>query len=83
MSARKIIDCDCGYGDCGVYVHALDCPAVAFDPVTFVGVRVDKIITNEAEHFMTCAACGQAYDMRLLAEVMHHETPGHSRRVVQ
>lgn len=32
---------------------------------------------DEAEHFYTCAACGQAVDMRDLGQVFHHEDPGH------
>lgn len=32
---------------------------------------------SEWDHFMACRACGQLIDLRDLAAVMHHETPGH------
>lgn len=41
------------------------------------GVRVGGEPANEAEHFYTCAACGQAVDMRDLGQVFHHEEDGH------
>ncbi|RWJ66376.1 MAG: hypothetical protein EOR34_28585 [Mesorhizobium sp.] len=31
----------------------------------------------EEEHFVRCPMCGQAFDMRSFAEVMHHTEPGH------
>jgi hypothetical protein len=42
------------------------------------GKRVGSEPDSEAEHFMTCGACGQAFDMRRLDEVFHHEQPGHA-----
>lgn len=42
-----------------------------------IGKRIDKEVADEAEHFITCAACGQAIDMRDLGQVFHHEEPGH------
>ena len=49
----------------------------------FVGVAVDPVTREplslaEHEHFYTCAACGQAVDMRDLGQVFHHEDEGHS-----
>jgi hypothetical protein len=32
---------------------------------------------DEAEHFYTCKACGQAVDKRRLGDVFHHEEAGH------
>ena len=79
-------ECDCGYGTAGVYIHAPDCPAMLLpaDPRTnnpgtgFTGVRVDKTVTDEAEHFYVCASCGEAVDCRDLGQVFHHEDDGHS-----
>lgn len=47
-----------------------------------IGIRVDKDgnpvdVKNEADHFYTCAACGQAVDKRDLGQVFHHEDVGH------
>lgn len=48
------------------------------NPATGIkGVRTDKIVTDEAEHFCICEECGQAFDMRELGEVFHHSEPGH------
>ena len=44
-----------------------------------MGTRIDKIITDEAEHFYVCSDCGQAVDKRDLGEVFHHEEPDHER----
>ena len=43
------------------------------------GIYADKTpeVGSEAEHFMNCAACGQAFDMRDLGQVFHHEELGH------
>ena len=41
------------------------------------GRRVGGEPLTEAEHFFTCAECGQAVDMRDLGQVLHHEQPGH------
>ena len=32
---------------------------------------------TEAEHFIVCGDCGQAYDMRELGEVVHHLESDH------
>lgn len=32
---------------------------------------------DEAAHFYTCKACGQAVDKRRLGDVFHHEIKGH------
>jgi hypothetical protein len=32
---------------------------------------------EEAEHFYTCKACGQAVDKRRLGDVLHHHQDGH------
>jgi hypothetical protein len=32
---------------------------------------------TELEHFMTCAECGQSFDMRNLGDALHHDQPGH------
>lgn len=34
-------------------------------------------VENEADHFMLCPECGQAFDMRLLGDALHHDQPGH------
>jgi hypothetical protein len=31
----------------------------------------------EADHFMLCEECGQAFDKRDLGQVFHHNEPGH------
>lgn len=41
------------------------------------GNRVGGEPNDEAEHFINCGACGQAFDMRDLADVFYHEEPGH------
>jgi hypothetical protein len=41
------------------------------------GKRVGGEPADEAEHFFTCAACGQAVDKRDLFAVLHHELEGH------
>jgi hypothetical protein len=33
--------------------------------------------TEQAVHFIACDACGQSYDRRELAQVMHHRRPDH------
>jgi len=40
-------------------------------------------VTDERDHFYVCAECGEAVDRRDLAQVIHHEQPGHEpmRRV--
>lgn len=38
--------------------------------------RIDAL-TGEVDHFTRCATCGQAFDMRDLEAVIHHEQPGH------
>lgn len=35
---------------------------------------------DEAEHFMTCPTCGQAFDLRMLGEVFHHHKAQHEPR---
>jgi hypothetical protein len=42
-----------------------------------VGVRIDKEVQEESEHFYTCNICGQSVDMRHLGEVFYHEEPEH------
>ena len=44
---------------------------------TPLGIRVGGEPVNEVEHFLNCRACGQAFDMRDLGQVFHHEEPGH------
>jgi hypothetical protein len=34
---------------------------------------------TDSEHVMLCLACGQAFDMRDLGEVLHHDEPGHAQ----
>src|SRR5262245_13513631 len=41
------------------------------------GKRVGSEPANEAEHFMACPVCGQALDMRSLAQALHHDRPRH------
>jgi hypothetical protein len=42
-----------------------------------VGQRKGGDPEDERENFYTCAACGQAVDMRDLGQVFHHEDAGH------
>lgn len=62
-----------------------DTKAVA-EVKTLAGVVAELRITgrivgpepaNEAGHFYTCVACGQAVDMRDLGQVFHHEELDH------
>ena len=39
------------------------------------GERVGKPVTDEAEHFIRCPACGGWIDCRNLAQVFEHEGP--------
>jgi hypothetical protein len=32
---------------------------------------------DEADHFLTCPTCGQAFDLRKLGDVFHHHKPMH------
>jgi hypothetical protein len=41
------------------------------------GRALDIEITDEIDHFDICPECGQAFDMRELAEVLHHDEEGH------
>lgn len=41
------------------------------------GKRIGGEPSSEAEHFETCTTCGQAFDMRDLGQVFHHNVPGH------
>jgi hypothetical protein len=41
------------------------------------GEPVDGEPTDEREHFEKCPVCGQAFDLRDLAQVLHHDTPDH------
>lgn len=47
-----------------------------------IGKRLGGEPKDEAEHFMKCNACGQAFDMRDLEQVCYHEVPGHQPRKV-
>ena len=40
-------------------------------------------LSDEAEHFYMCEACGQAVDCRRLGDVLHHEESGHAPLPVQ
>ena len=42
-----------------------------------VGTRIGGEPSDECLHFFTCAACGQAVDMRDLGQVFHHEELNH------
>ena len=46
---------------------------------TAIGQRIDGPAAGEDEHFAACAVCGQAFDMRDLSAVAHHEIEGHER----
>ena len=41
------------------------------------GLLEDNDHAEELGNFATCAACGQTYDTRVSAEVLHHEEPAH------
>lgn len=43
------------------------------------GRSLDVEPIDELEHYGICPECGQAFDMRELAEVFHHEEEGHQR----
>lgn len=34
---------------------------------------------DEAEHFEVCVTCGQAFDLRNLGDVLHHDQEMHER----
>jgi hypothetical protein len=40
-----------------------------------IGQRVDKPVTDEAEHFIRCPDCGGWIDMRDLCQVFEHAGP--------
>jgi hypothetical protein len=50
-----------------------DGPDLIGDPTLF------RRQTDEAEHFYLCPTCGQAVDMRDLAQVFYHDEEGHRR----
>ncbi|TPM06795.1 MULTISPECIES: hypothetical protein [unclassified Mesorhizobium] len=41
------------------------------------GKRHGTPVKDEAEHFMVCPICGQAFDMRDLGQVFHHADEDH------
>lgn len=45
--------------------------------VGIYGRRVGGEPENDADHFYTCTACGQAVDKRDFGAVFHHEDEGH------
>lgn len=47
------------------------------DPSTIIGIFEGQEPEDEADHFMVCPDCGQAFDCRNLGEVMHHSEDGH------
>lgn len=53
------------------------------DPNQTPGQRIDGEPKDEAEHWMVCPECQQAFDMRDLAAALHHNEPGHERIGVQ
>ncbi len=38
-----------------------------------------RVHDDERYHFFICPECGQAVDVRRMADVMHHDDAGHSR----
>lgn len=57
---------------------------------SIIGYRVGGAPSDEEEHFEPCPICGQSFDMRDLAQVMHHAESNHdplpeneTRRVVE
>jgi hypothetical protein len=40
-------------------------------------MRLGREPDDESHHFMICPECGQAFDMRKLGDVFHHDEPGH------
>ena len=40
--------------------------------------RVGGEPLDEAEHFHVCGDCGQAFDLRSLVQVIHHNEPRHN-----
>jgi hypothetical protein len=76
--------------ECGVRVDMTDprqiarhkAPGHVPDAAPVPGLDRGGLIENndhaeELGNFATCAACGQTYNMRVGAEVLHHEEPGH------
>lgn len=48
------------------------------NPATGIkGKRHGKPAKDEADHFIKCPICGQAFDMRELGDVLHHAEPEH------
>jgi hypothetical protein len=43
----------------------------------FRGGRIGREAKRQAEHFHLCGDCGQAFDLRSLAQVTHHDRTGH------
>jgi len=43
-----------------------------------IGRRVGPEPADESAHFEVCDICGQAVDMRNLAQVLHHYEPEHT-----
>jgi hypothetical protein len=52
-----------------------------FDPFSTICTPEDPEPDDEAEHFMLCNICGQAFDCRNLGEVMHHASADHEPMV--
>ncbi len=46
-------------------------------PLRNKGRRIGPTVADESEHYLTCRACGQAFDMRDLAQMIYHEQPDH------
>ena len=42
-----------------------------------IGIRIDKEVTNEEEHFYVCSHCTQSIDKRNLGEVFYHQRKKH------
>jgi hypothetical protein len=55
--------------------------AERFSPLNQIRAeRVGGDPENEAEHYLVCPTCGQAFDLRKLGDVFHHHKPEHEPR---
>ena len=50
---------------------------IAVDRERLNAYAVAYSAADEEDHFITCPACGQPIDCRLLGDVLYHEEPGH------
>jgi hypothetical protein len=50
------------------------------DPVRWLRERLLGVEpVNELDHYTTCPVCGQAIDLRKIAELIHHDAERHEQ----